>query len=487
MQQKPSAPARSDAVVWAGLLIAVGAVGLLVLFDFEIQDAVIAVLMFTVVINIGKAVRGPSDGWLMWLIPLAYFAKLAGATFRHYTVTVVYNSGDALTYFGFAEDAIHAWRNLQLPVSIGRSAGTRFIEVFTSFVFAPYMPTILGGFIIFATIAFLGQLLFYLAYRRAMPHIRLKWYALAIFFLPSLLFWPSSIGKESSLMLFLGAATYGAVLMFEGKWLTGIPLIAAGMGLTAAVRPHVAALVAGALVMALMFGSMTQMRGGRFARFLLIGVALAGLFAAFIAVNNRFGVSLNQQEVEEFQAQVVGQTDTGGSAIDAQPVTSPAQIPDATLRVLFRPLINEAGNLQARLSAVESTVLFFLTLVALPRIISNVRAIRRYPYLAFSVFFTGGFVIAFSSISNAGILSRQRVQVIPYFMVFFLTMTIRKRDLDAADDDTSALEAELEALPEPPSLIAAQRAALKAGHRYAVPPVGPDVRRPTPPVPEPAE
>lgn len=444
---------RSEgAVIWVSIFIALASVGLLYVFDFTFQDVILAILAFLLVAKIGRVVTKDVDrAWMGWLIPLAFMVKLIGATFRHYTVTVVYNSGDALTYYGFAENAIHAWRGLQVPVSVGRSQGTRFIEVLTSLIFAPYFPTILGGFIIFATIAFLGQMLFYAAFRRAMPHRRLKLYGLAIFFLPSLLFWPSSIGKESTLMLFMGLVVYGATLMFQGKWLGALPLVAIGMGLTAAIRPHVAALLAGALVVALIFGRMPRIRGGKFARVLLIVIALAGLFAMAAAVTARFGVGLNAQEVEEFTAQVEGQTEQGGSSFDAETVTSPTQLPSATVRVLYRPLVYEAHNLQAQLSSLESTLLLVVTVLLLPRMIRNLKMIRHYPYLAFSVIFTGGFVIAFSSIGNAGILSRQRVQVVPFFVLMLLTLSISRKHLAA--DGEPGFETPAAPPPKPPILV----------------------------------
>jgi len=447
---------NDNAIIWVSIFIVVASLATLYFFEFELQDIIIAVLAFVLITKIGRGMTKDADrSWMGWVIPLAFMVKLIGATFRHYTVTVVYNSGDALTYYGFAENAIHAWRSLELPISEGRSQGTRFIEVLTSLVFAPYFPTILGGFIMFATIAFMGQMLFYATFRRAMPHRRLKAYGLSMFFLPSLFFWPSSIGKESVLMFFIGLTVYGATLMYEGKWLASMPLVAAGMILTAAVRPHVAALLAGALVLSLIFGRMPKIRGGTVARFLLIAVAMASLFAAASAVTARFGVGLNAEEVQEFTDQVEGQTEQGGSSFDAETVTSPTQLPAATLRVLFRPLIHEAHNLQAQLSSVESTILLAMTLIALPRIVRNIRMVRMYPYLAFSLFFTGGFVIAFSSIGNAGILSRQRVQVIPFFLVLFFGLTVNRRAL--VEDGETGLERQEPEPPKPPILVGPYR------------------------------
>ena len=40
----------------------------------------------------------------------------------------------------------------------GVPPGTAFTEIVTGFIYAPYTPSMLGGFIIFSTIAFAGQL-----------------------------------------------------------------------------------------------------------------------------------------------------------------------------------------------------------------------------------------------------------------------------------------------------------------------------------------
>ena len=47
----------------------------------------------------------------------------------------------------------------------------------TGLVYAVHQPTMLGGFFIFATLAFIGQLLFYAAFRRAVPGGKLPVYA----------------------------------------------------------------------------------------------------------------------------------------------------------------------------------------------------------------------------------------------------------------------------------------------------------------------
>ena len=53
-----------------------------------------------------------------------------------------------------------------------------------------------------------------------------------IFFLPSLLFWPSGIGKEAWMTLGLGLASYGAARLLVHKP-GGFPVLALGLLATA--------------------------------------------------------------------------------------------------------------------------------------------------------------------------------------------------------------------------------------------------------------
>ena len=58
--------------------------------------------------------------------------------------------------------------------------------------------------------------------------------------------------------------------------------------------------------------------------------------------------------------------------------------------------------------------LFVATALAMRRAI---RHLRRWPYVAFILVYAAGFVVAFASIANFGILARERVQLLPFFLV----------------------------------------------------------------------
>jgi hypothetical protein len=95
--------------------------------------------------------------------------------------------------------------------------------------------------------------------------------------------------------------------------------------------------------------------------------------------------------------------------------------------VLFRPLITEAHNGQALLSALESTFLILLTLAGIGGIIAAIRSIRRQPYVAMAVLYTGMFIVAFSSFPNFGLLARERAQLMPMYLVLLAIPAARRR------------------------------------------------------------
>ncbi len=132
---------------------------------------------------------------------------------------------------------------------LGQISGTRFIEILTGQVYALTGPTRLGGFMVFSWFAFLGCYLFYRAFRIAYPDGDGRRYALLVFFFPTLLFWPSSIGKEAFMMLVLGAAALGAAQLFAGRF-RGLVWLALGLWGAAVVRPHMALIVGAGLVVA---------------------------------------------------------------------------------------------------------------------------------------------------------------------------------------------------------------------------------------------
>ena len=73
--------------------------------------------------------------------------------------------------------------------------------------------------------------------------------------------------------------------------------------------------------------------------------------------------------------------------------------------------------------------------------IAALKSMRRQPYIAMALLFTGLFVIAFSSIANFGILVRQRSSVLPFFLVL-LSVPPKRKLLLARDEDREDVQEE---------------------------------------------
>jgi len=423
---------RDDSVIYASLtVIAV----LALLFGFFGLSAesfiVIAVLSGIIAYASRFLLRNDATEWLGKVVFYGWMAKLVGSAFRYWVAVVAYGGrADAVTYYrAGANFHVHDWRQFTVPTVTGRGAGTNFTESVTGFVFVPYVPDMLGGFFMFAAIAFVGQMLFYAAFRKALPAVAHKRYAWGIFLLPSMVYWPSSIGKDALITLALGLASWGAATIFAGKWGSGVAAVAGGVSLAAAIRPHIAALFFGAAVVALVVARAPRIRGGQFMRIALIAVMGVGLAIAAVRLSNTFNVNLSSEGFEGFATEVQRRTSQGGSQVTGEPVSSLADVPEAALRVLYRPLLNEASTFQVLLSAIEGTFLLAITILAAPRILMNIWAARRHQFVALALAYTFGFVVAFSSFFNLGIIARQRVQVLPLLLACLVALTMRREDL----------------------------------------------------------
>jgi hypothetical protein len=228
------------------------------------------------------------------------------------------------------------------------------------------------------------------------------------------------------MFLGIGVAAYGSSRFLSRGGVRPILIVAAGLGFAGAIRPHVSALMLGALAVTLVIAkSRTGLGLTPFMRWTAVLVVGAGsVFLVSFAASN-FNIDLSGNvgaEVDAFVTNVEGNTGRGGSSVAGGAVSGPQDIPGAALRVLFRPLPYEAHNLPAMASALESSALLLILLWRFPRIIRNMKTVRRDPYVLFSLIMTFGFVIMFSPFLNLGLMARERSQILPFFAVVVIQL-----------------------------------------------------------------
>ena len=413
--------------VFTGVLIAVLAMvaGLFANTLLGYIDAIVIALigLFTVV-AIGRRMATAEDAeWLPGMIAAAYLAKITFSTARYLVLVEIYGgSGDATRYHRAGSQLVEYWRAFDLPPEMG-NIGTEFTEGFAGLVYAPYVPGMLGGFFLFSTLAFFGQMLMYAAFRKSVNPRRLKWYCYPLFFLPAIGYWPASLGKESLMFLGIGLAVYGSSLFLRNGGIKPLVILTLGLGFTGAIRPHVSALIIGSLAVTLVIAkSRTGLGLTPFMRWTAVIIVGAGSTALVFFAAANFNIELSGAGVDEFVSTVEGNTAQGGSEVDGNAVSGPQDIPGAALRVLFRPLPYEAHNLQAMVSAAESTALLLVLLWRLPKIIRNLPKVRRDPYVLMSLIMTFGFVVMFSPFLNLGLMARERSQILPFLAVVVIQL-----------------------------------------------------------------
>ncbi|MFP3938684.1 MAG: hypothetical protein ACLF0P_00105 [Thermoanaerobaculia bacterium] len=292
--------------------------------------------------------------------------------------------------------------------------GTPFMEKLAGLVLTFIGPTRRGAFLVFAMLAFLGLYWIALALYRTNPGRAAVRFASWVWFWPSLLFWPSSLGKESVTLFAVGLTTLGYVGR-RGR-ISWVPFLA-GLGIAFALRPHVAGALALASAGAYWFQSWTRPSPRRIAE----AVAAAGLSLLVLSgMSAQLGFEPDLEGVQEYIDHRSDFTVRGGSQLEGVP-SGPAAIPMAFVNIWMRPFLWEAHNVMALISAVELSLLWILAWRYRRRLRQALAGWWSDRLLAFAVPLLFGYTTMIGlTFANMGIIARQRSPIFPFIMLLFL-------------------------------------------------------------------
>ncbi len=350
-------------------------------------------------------------------IMLTGFALRAFGTVLRYRAPV-----DAMVYHREGIRLADLMRGYDLFPDTGREIpGTGWIRYVSGIVHVIDLDDMMTSFLIFTFLAFIGAFLCYRAFVRAVPDGNHRRYALLIFLWPSLLYWPSSLGKEAWMIFGLGVGSWGVSRLVTGRAKIGIPVFALGLLIMALVRPHIALMAVVGCGIALLAQPGEKRSGARMAARLL-SIALLLIGGAFLATKTSQLLKTDADGTEgvvQALDSTTAQTSQGGSAFKPPVVRTPLDYPWATMTVWFRPFPTEArsGGVPQLLSSAENMFLLGLIAVSWRRLRKLPKAIWRIPYVAYAFTYCLVFVYAFAAIGNFGILARQRTQGTIFFFV----------------------------------------------------------------------
>ena len=127
------------------------------------------------------------------------------------------------------------------------------------------------------------------------------------------------------------------------------------------------------------------------------------------------------------QKQTQRLTSEGGSAFQTSSKGGLSSLPLGIVTLLFRPFPFEVHSPQGLFASLEGVVLLGLFVQSRRRLRHLVSLALRHTYLILVVVYSLIFIYAFSVISNFGIVSRQRAQLYPFFLVLLALPNPRPR------------------------------------------------------------
>lgn len=366
--------------------------------------------------------QSPLPRPLRVLLVVALLLRIVGAVARFLVLVEYYGGmGDAVGYFREGIEMAPYFQSLDFsPITDPqfwfnqRWWGTTSMYWFSGAVIAVLGTTMLGEFLVFSLLSFLGLGCFVVAFKRSFPSVPITKYARWVWLFPSLWFWPSSVGKEAVVLFGLGMATMGFVGR-KGR-IHWIPL-AIGVGLVFLIRPQFAALFLAVAILSYWLGLGGKWTGGR----TMQGIFIAAASIAVILVGLRTSgmASFDLEGVQEYVEAEPGRDIGGGSGITA-PTVGPVGLGWAFVNVLARPFPWEAGSIAMMASSLELMGLWILVAFRFRRMKRVLAGWRSSRLLRLAAAFIFAYSVSLGMMAaNLGILARQRIFVFPFIFVFF--------------------------------------------------------------------
>jgi len=333
-----------------------------------------------------------------------------------YTALPSFQGTDARwVYFETARQLSTSATDIAYFFPLHRLWGTNFIIFIASYLFLLIGPSLAAAIVLFGMVSFWGEFLLYCAFVRAFPAADRRLAALAIFLFPSVVYWTAMLGKDALMLFAIGLIAYGVARRFDANGWFAIVL---GSALASMIRPHIGAFLAISLFATYIISDLRQRRQ-------VIGLKLL-LFPIFIivclgmATYARESLDLNSLDDAQAMAEFAHEHDNvGGSAFGGE--TTPVDRFAGAPLLMFRPFPWEANKASVLVASCEGLALFIFVFRRRTGLLRLLRNARSTPLVVFAGCFFTIFSMVFSlSLSNFGLLVRQRVMVLPLVLMLLV-------------------------------------------------------------------
>ncbi|RDC64103.1 hypothetical protein [Adhaeribacter pallidiroseus] len=302
----------------------------------------------------------------------------------------------------------------------------KFAALFGIFSFNTY--TVIGLW--FACLSFSGMWAMYLTFLKIQPNLH-KQFAVAVFFLPSVVFWGSGLLKDSLTIGALGWLFYGFYSFAVEKRAILSSLIISF--LAAYIIYTVKVYILLSFLPPALYWMVMENSGkikNRFIRiiakpvFLILGLYVAYLGATRLTEGDRRYDVNKISERTQINSYYLSKQIASGSAYDIGVFDGSVKSifivgPQAIIVALFRPFIWEVRNPVMLLSALEATIFFYLSVYFMlkPGLFRTIKLISTTPILTFCLIFCLALAFGVGTNSgNFGTLVRYKIPIMPFFL-----------------------------------------------------------------------
>ncbi len=404
-----------------------------------------------------------------YFIP-ALSLKIVGAIALGLIYQFYYGGGDTFTYFNLGSKYI--WQAfLDNPIT-GLElifAGKEYVpstyeyasKIYTYGDPASYFVVRIAGIfdlityhtysataVLFAVLSFSGVWVLFRVFYKLYPAFHL-YFAIAIFFIPSLFFWGSGLLKDSLTLAALGWLTYSVYQIFFEKRrmvLFSIILMLAAYVLMV-VKIYILICYIPAVLLWILYSTIKKVRNPVLRIMIAPFVLITSVFLGYYSVikvgeeNPRYNL-----ETLAYTAQTSAEwihyvsMREGGSAytlgdFDYSPAGMVRKFPLAVWVTLYRPYVWESHNIVMMLSAFESLAMLMLTIFVIWKsgLINFYKSLTTKPIVMFCFVFAIMFSFAVGvSTYNFGSLVRYKIPMMPFFIsglfiIFYYSKVEKKR------------------------------------------------------------
>ena len=357
---------------------------------------------------------GPIIALLAWQMAFVERTRTRAAIFFLAFLTHI---GTTILYYFWVQttvaDTILYYDDPYSFYGTGFGMGTRFVIYMVQ-----YLKDILGGtyqdyFLLFQAFGFWGVVLMMRIFEEIHIELGTKQspFTYLLFFLPSIHFWTSAIGKDAPLFLAASLAVWSAMQLRRRFIAFGLSIL-----IMVLFRPYIAL----AALMALALSAFIDPRNSVGTKLVLLLAAFAAVVPVLGTVENTFRVDVTSAEsVSDFfqyQSEISAQ-DEGGSAVVG------ASYPVRIFSLLFRPLFVDANGAFGLIASLENLFLMFILFQMLRNFGSVKKLVRSVFFVRFGSIFAVVLILLLGFVYyNVGLGLRQKVMFMPGLLTLFVAV-----------------------------------------------------------------